>query len=586
MTATVGPDYRMAMTPPTLPRTRLQLPSPLLAGLCLLIPLACSEGVQQAKPVEAAENPNPYGIEEWYPDFPYPLAMPAVRKPGAWYDKSRRAALRQVAANLEGACSAEAWRMAREFFDLCQDEAQSLLIETMDRGLTQPQRHSTLALNTVKAMGRVKNPAYADALLRALEYPDLTIREAAVTAMIKAGNADVVRRVGGYFHQLSLKERLSWMKACVAHLPDEELVPILTDFLTKIEHSHMRLPTIQECMKLPAARGAKLLSRAYDDLTKDLQVMVAPVFHAVGDPRGLGTLRQAIRGKDRALQVLAVQGVRRGKVAPLVDDILELTNQELIVDDADVALLVAIIQTLQKVPGDRIRDVMLMFTTAVAAPVRQAAYQALFQRGETRALDELLEVARTSTGMQRNNAIADLVACGYDKVLPLVMESYRKASGTDRMWYIRGLATSGNKAAFAHLKEIFMEPERRFSARDPHTNVTFMGVQFSNMSESIYEILGLLESLPRAEYRRRAALVHALSNVAGLHDDERWARDVYAALRRIVHNRKDIPQLRILALQYLLKDLRLEDAMELKRGLSAERPQMRSYFSDYLFEYF
>ena len=110
--------------------------------------------------------------------------------------------------------------MAKEFFDRCQDEAQSLLIETMDRGLTQ-RHHRSLALNTIKVMGRVKNPAYADALLRAVEYPDASIREQAVISMIKGGNADVVRKVRGYYLQFTLKERLNWMKACLAHLPDE-----------------------------------------------------------------------------------------------------------------------------------------------------------------------------------------------------------------------------------------------------------------------------------------------------------------------------------------------------------------------------
>ena len=131
-----------------------------------------------------------------------------------------------------------------------------------------------------------------------------------------------------------------------------------------------------------------------------------------------------------------------------------------------------------------------------------------------------------------------------------------------------------------------MEPERKLPTRLDYTSVTFLGIQFSNMHESIHEIIGLLQSLPRQGYRRRAALVHAVANVAGARSDEPWTKDVYAALRRIVFNRKEIPQMRLLALEYLRKDVRLEDAMELKRALRRENRQMRSYFSDYLLEYF
>jgi len=572
------------MTPFALPRTCLLL--------ALVFPSACTRvegdagnGATRPPFWSAQAATNRYGFEEWYGDFPYPPPVPAVRKPGAWYSKSRMAALRQVAANLEGTCSPAAWHMAKEFFDRCQDEAQAVLIENMDRGLTQ-KLHGTLALNTVKVMGRVKNPTYADALLRAVEHPDASIREQGVASLVKGGNADVVRKVGGYYLQLTLKERLNWMKACLAHLPDQELVPILRDLMSKQEHSYMRLPALEECLKMSPARAVKLLSPAYDDLPEQLRMMAAPAFHAVGDPRGLGTLRMAMRGSNRALQAVAVDGARSGKIEPLVDEILQLTNQDLTNSNDDVVLLVAIMNTLQKVPGDRVRDVLLMYTAAVAAPVRQAAYQALYQRGETRELDELLKLARAGTGTQRANAIADLVSCRYEKVLPVMMEFYKKAAATEQMWYIRELARYGSKPAFAPMKKIFMEPERKLPTRSDYTTVTFLGIQFSNMHESIDEIIGLLESLPRQDYRRRAALVHAVANVAGARSDDPWTKDVYAALRRIVFNPKEVPQLRLLALDYLRKDLRLEDAMNLKRALRKESPQMRSYFSDYLLEYF
>ena len=96
----------------------------------------------------------------------------------------------------------------------------------------------------------------------------------------------------------------------------------------------------------------------------------------------------------------------------------------------------------------------------------------------------------------------------------------------------------------------------------------------------------MLDSLPRKEYRRRAALLTALANIAGARSDEAWTKDVYAALRGILLDPKDVPQLRLLALDYLRKDLRIDDAMKLKRTLRKESRAMRRYLSDYLFEYF
>ena len=36
---------------------------------------------------------NPYQLKEWYGDFPYPLEMPKVVRPGRWYNKASGQAL-------------------------------------------------------------------------------------------------------------------------------------------------------------------------------------------------------------------------------------------------------------------------------------------------------------------------------------------------------------------------------------------------------------------------------------------------------------------------------------------------------------
>ena len=48
----------------------------------------------------------------------------------------------------------------------------------------------------------------------------------------------------------------------------------------------------------------------------------------------------------------------------------------------------------------------------------------------------------------------------------------------------------------------------------------------------------------------------------------------------------ELPQIRILALDYLRKDIRLADAMALRKQLRKEPEGMQQYFSDYLYEFF
>ena len=224
--------------------------------------------------------------------------------------------------------------------------------------------------------------------------------------------------------------------------------------------------------------------------------------------------------------------------------------------------------------------------TAVDHRVRQSAYFGLKQRGETKPLAELLEVARTGSGNVKAHAIADLVGCQYEKVVVLLVELYGKADGTAKVRRIRDIAMSKTKAAFGALKKIFMEPEHRLPTRLGYTNVTFLGIHFSNLEGSMEAVVGLLELLPRKDYRRRAALLNALANAAGARDEAPWTRAAYEALRRVAFNRKEIPQMRLLALDYLRKDIRLEDAMNIKRGLRKESRPMQRYLSDHLLEFF
>jgi len=89
---------------------KLHHPSLHLAAALAVGALAAARAQQ---PAGAA---NPYGFEVWYADYPVELPL-SPQVPMSVYERSRRQALEQVAANLQGNVSRAAWQMAMDFFD-------------------------------------------------------------------------------------------------------------------------------------------------------------------------------------------------------------------------------------------------------------------------------------------------------------------------------------------------------------------------------------------------------------------------------------------------------------------------------------
>jgi len=220
--------------------------------------------------------------------------------------------------------------------------------------------------------------------------------------------------------------------------------------------------------------------------------------------------------------------------------------------------------------------------------VRQAALQALVHRGVNSEFEGLMETLRTSP---RNNkfrdAVADVVAAKYGEAVPVLLQRSKQGKVKEQLFYIRMIGSIGTQESFAAFKEIFLRPEYRFTGwRENHSNVTFLGVHFSNLGWASDEIISLLGELPRADYRRRAALVHALANVAGIDPVQESSQRIYDVFREIVFDVKEVPQMRILALDYLRRDVCTADAMKLKARLPKAPKGLRGYFSDYLLEFF
>ncbi|MCA8955630.1 MAG: hypothetical protein KDC87_06125 [Planctomycetes bacterium] len=522
-----------------------------------------------------------YPVGGWHTDFPYSLHVPPHRL-GAWYDRTPQEALDKVVANASGACTTDAWRMSKEFFDHHWEDAERLLIEKLDETQRRPMSYDH-AENLLGIMGRCSTPRFAAVITRAVSHEHPGIRRAAFRALRNAGDEKSVLAAGKLFPQLSFVERIDWLKAAMVHLGDQKLFELLRELLTKHEFADLRPHAFELALKMPPARAVKMFEPIWLGFAPDLQLHVAGIFHAAGDARGTVRLRHALRPPiaNEKKKMVAVQGAMRGNTAELIDELLVLSNE----DNLKINRL--IVEAIRKVPGQRVTDTLTAFAAAAQNPeLRQRALFALASRGETADLDPLVEkVRRQASGGMLKVAITDLVSARYGKAVPALLERSKNAPKEEEVYYIRMIASIGTAESFTALREVFLRPEYVLAGKDRYSNVTFLGIQFSNLKEQATEMVGLLRELPAADYRRRSAMMHALANLAGAYRDEPLAPPVYGALREILFDPAQVPQVRMLALDYLRKDLRLSDAIKLKGRLPQEEKGLRQYFSDYLTEF-
>lgn len=546
-------------------------------------PVTKATDQKQVKTLPSAETNMVYEFEGWRDDFPYALHKPP-RRTGEWYDRNRQQALEKVLQNVSGLCTKSAWLMSKEFFDRHMEESRDLLIEKLDETQRSTNQYDH-AENLLNVIGRQANQGFAAVISRAIRHEHPGIRRASFRALVKAGEGKVVLDVFRGYPGLSKVERLDWIKSAAIHLPDADLFPLFRTMLTEQGYSDMFAHIFEAATKLEPKRAAKLFAPIWLGMVEDLKLHVAGVMHAAGDQRGTVLLKQAITPpiKIQKKKVVAIQGAEKGDPTPMLDELLQLTLED------NPLLNGMIIKAIRHLKEPRIDDILLTMTgVEKTREVRQFALLALRERGHTIELDQLVEVVKTEPeGTKYRSAIADLVGARYEKVVPVLLDRMKKATSKAEIFYIRMMARINQKASFPALKEVFMRPEYTLKWRERHSNVTIMGVQFSNLSSCPGEMLGLLAELPKSDYRRRASLVHALANLAGAQiDNAATAKPIYAALRKIVFDREDLPQMRILALDYLRKDIMLDDAVELRAKLPKEKTPMRQYLSDYLFEFF
>ena len=529
----------------------------------------------------SVETVLPYEIERWQDDFPYSLHVPP-RHAGLWYDRNSQQALEKIIANLSGLCTKDAWVMSKEFFDRHWDQSRELLIEKLDE--TSMAAHTfDHAENILNVIARSDHPGFGEVLLRLTSHSHPGIRRAAYRALLRAGDNDSVVKSFDRYSQMSRSEQIDWVKAAARKVDDELLFPLFRNMLTQAPFEHLRKTVFDEAMLMERERAVELLDPIWRSFPVQMQVRAAGMFVAAGDGRGVARLRPMLELpiEDVGIVALAVQAAGKGDPTLLADELLTLTNEDY------EALNLLIIDTISGVPGGPVSDTLVTLTLEhKPLQVQQAALRALLKRGETAELDALVEIVRSEPrGAPFQRAVANLVGAKYAKAVPVLLERLKKAGESQESYFIRMIAQIRAPESFEALTEIFMRPEYRYE-KENYSNVTFLGVQLANVDVAWSAMIELMESLPQSDYRRRGTLIHTLANIAGAFPGEERTAEIYDALRRRLFDAEELPQIRILSLNYLRKDIRLSDAMRLRSRMRRDEEGLRMYFSDYLREFF
>jgi len=561
--------------------------SPLRLSVSLAVLLAACgdevtpDSVTGSDAVEAA-GPGGGDWSVWHQDFPFEVHLsPAVD--GRWYEATKREALDHVVAHLSGACSPDAWIMAKRFFARAGEEVVPALVAAMDRAV-QNRETADMVENLAEAMGHMvgtTSPEMSAALLRALKVPKTSVQNKVMSALSVVGTPDAIRAAGPFVHQLSARARSDWLLAVRRHLPANEVERIYRGLLYSEENASMFPATVDQAVKLEPATAVRLLEPLWEGASGKLRFMIANVLHASGDLRGTRYLLDQLEHGDALAKKTVLSVALLGDVDWLLDQILKLSR------DPDAGVRQGVVEVIAGLPGENIDNVLSVLAMDPDVSVRQPALFALGRRGKRDHLDRLVEQVRTATGSKLVSALVDLGSAADASAISAIYERMMKAPEHERRKFIQVIGRSGTPEGFAALKKIFLGPEGPIDRRGERTTLTYVGVLFPNLRGSRRELLDLYHELPSSDYRRRAAVINSLGNLAAVVDDEEFRTSVYDLCREVVQNQDEIPQMRLLALEYLRRDLNLDDMIMITRLQNTEENQtMRRAWTAMLFEFF
>ncbi len=565
--------------------TKLLRSVALTAALCQGAVVAQAAGTP--KPAPAGQDPLPgqaqanvYHLEPFHADFPVELSYP--HQSAREYDRTRRQILAQLAANLQGNVRVEAWHLATQFFGHAPEDAVEPLIEAMDRALGDPSLQDVVK-NSVEAMGRMGNPRFEAALQRAIEHRHPAVREAAIDALSVCGSPATLRNLGGLFRTMSQRSRGVWLHQVRIRL-GHDAVPVLREHMMADYSTAVRDEVLKETLALPPADAASVLRGRWPEAVGEFKAIIAGMLHAAGDTVGTGWLHDALQSADIATLVTALRHSSYGELGPLRELVLRATTHA----RPEVRLEAA--KVLSRVDGDDVADVF----EVLAAPdevweVRAIALRELTRRGRPAVVTAMLDELRTATGTRLQDLLSKLAASGDDRAAPILLERFETAPPDEGRPFLQALAQNRSAAAVDGLLALFCGPERvvaRSSSRGAYTTINYLPTLLANLRGHELRILAVWRDIPRDEYHHRAALLQTLVGIAVDRQDPQITAPVLEAVRGVLFDRTELPQMRVLALNMLVPNfLTIDDALQLKNKRYEEVPAMRVLLTDFLVDY-
>ncbi len=520
--------------------------------------------------------PNPFRLDPFRTDFPVGLEYPPHL--GAEYDRTRRQILERLAQNLQGNVRKEAWHLATEFYWRAPEEAIEPLVTAMDKAFGDPALVDVVK-NCVEAMGRMARPEFDAALRRALQHKNPNVQQAAFSALARSSKPETLRELATAFEHMDGRGRGAWLRAVRERLGDDG-VPLLERVMAANYPPAVQEQVLAQALQLSPANAAKVLRSRWATASGELKAVIAGVLHASGDTLGTAWLKDALGSEDIAQLGAAIKHCAFGDVGVLRDDLLRASTHL----RTDVRFEVA--KVLIKLKGDDVADVY----EVLASPdepwdTRAIALRELTRRGRPAIVSTLLEELPTASGTRLQMLVNQLSASGDPRAVPLLVERFEKAPEGEGRPFLQGLAQNQSEAAAKALFAIFRGPEK-LVARGGTGNLTTRGylpTLLLNLRGVERVLLAEFLAMPQEDYLRRAAMLPTIVGYAADRDDKELQALCTEPVRKILFDRTELPQLRVLALNLMARRwLTIEDVVRLKNSRHEESPGLRALFADFL----
>jgi hypothetical protein len=432
-------------------------------------------------------------------------------------------------------------------------------------------------------MGKMGDLRFDAALQRALEHPNAQVRQAALASLGRSGQQETLRALGRHFEQMDGRARTAWLQAVLDRLPGER-VAIMTQLLAANYPTAVREQILGFALQLPGAELATATRGLWDGATGKLKAVIAAALHQAGDGAGTAWLQSVLQGQDTQELLQVLEQLARCELGVLRSTVLQHSAHP----RPDVRHGVA--KLLAMVPGDDVADVFeVLASPEEPLDIREIALRELTRRGRPSAVGALVDEAATATGTRLQLLLHLLATSGDPRAVPLLVDRFGRAPETERRPFLQALAQNNSAAACEAMLTIFRGPPLVVGrgVDEAYTTVGYLATLLLNLRGHEAALLTAYRSLPKDDYLRRAALATTISGLAADRGDAATRDECLGELRRLLFDRDELPQLRVLALNLLTpRGLRVEDALRLKRQRFDEAPSMRALFADFLNEFF